>query len=174
MDKQQMTAERREAAHRSWFPWSWRADSQHPAHKAVHDSRTTGERVADNVASFGGSWPFIFIFLGLIAAWMVVNTLLLARVVHHKQFDPYPYIALNLALSALAGLQAPVILMSQNRSAANDEVLAEHHYKEGRKIEHLMETTKQLLDTNTDLTKQVHELTLKIHQLVTTSTPPPR
>src|SRR5207253_11465702 len=142
--KKQMTAEQREASHRSWFPWSRHVDGQHPAHRAMRDSRTFGERVADQIASFGGSWTFIFIFLGLIAAWMVLNTLLLARVVHHKQFDPYPYIALNLALSALAGLQAPVILMSQNRSAANDEVLAEHHYKEGRKIERLIETTKEL------------------------------
>ncbi|HYU92629.1 MAG TPA: DUF1003 domain-containing protein, partial [Actinomycetota bacterium] len=83
--------------------------------KEVHEDRTFGERVADAVAKFGGSWPFIFVFLGLILAWMVLNAVFLARLLHHKQFDPYPFIALNLVLSALAGLQAPIIMMSQNR-----------------------------------------------------------
>ena len=91
--------------------------------------------MADAVAKFGGSWPFIFMFLGLIASWMVLNTVLLARVVHGNQFDPYPYIALNLALSAMAGLQAPIIMMSQNRAAARDEALAAHHYKESQSME---------------------------------------
>src|SRR5204862_3163404 len=102
----------------SLYPWSRRHDPAHPVLRKAQDTRTLGERVADNVARFGGSWPFIFLFLGLIATWMVVNTVLLARVIHHQQFDPYPYIALNLALSALAGLQAPIIMMSQNRAAA--------------------------------------------------------
>jgi uncharacterized membrane protein len=92
------------------------------------DDRTTGERVADSVAKFGGSWPFIFTFLGMIVTWMVLNTVLLARVVHGRQFDPYPYIALNLALSAMAGLQAPIIMMSQNRQAAIDRDAQQHDY----------------------------------------------
>src|ERR1700758_4425528 len=83
---------------RSWFPWSTAHDTQHPALAAMRDQRTPGERVADAIARFGGSWPFIFMFLGLIAAWMVLNTVLLAHVLHHKQFDAYPYIALNLML----------------------------------------------------------------------------
>lgn len=145
---------------RQFYPWSGVRDMRHPAIRKAHDDRTVGERVADQIASFGGSWPFIFAFLGLIFAWMVLNTLLLARVLGHKQFDPYPYIALNLMLSALAGLQAPVILMSQNRSAARDEALAGHHYEESQKLE-------RLLEANTDLTRQVHELTVQIHELVT-------
>jgi uncharacterized membrane protein len=148
------------------FPWSDRRDMRHPVIKKAHDDRTFGERVADEIARFGGSWPFIFLFLALIAAWMVLNTLLLARVLGHKQFDPYPYIALNLMLSAMAGLQAPIIMMSQNRAATRDEALAGHHYEESQKMEQLQETSRALLVTNTDMTKEIHELTQKIHELL--------
>lgn len=154
----------------SWFPWR-HPQTLHPALKAADDNRTLGERVADEIASFGGSWPFIFIFLGLIAIWMVVNTLFLQHVLHHKAFDPYPYIALNLVLSGLAGIQAPIIMMSQNRAAARDEILASHHYDETHKID-------DLLTSNTELTEKVHDLTQKIHQLTVqiagqaTSNPP--
>ena len=147
------------SARSSWFPW--RRTQQHLLHPALqkaHDDRTLGERVADEIASFGGSWPFIFIFLGLILCWMIVNTVLIGHLVHGKAFDPYPYIALNLVLSALAGIQAPIIMMSQNRAAARDEVLAQHHYDETQKID-------QLLQANTDLTQQVHDLTQKVHAL---------
>ena len=165
--RSEVSVGRREASRRArWFPWSTRHDHRHPVVAAEVDSRTVGERVADSVASFGGSWPFIFIFLGLIVAWMVLNTLLIARVVHHKQFDPYPYIALNLVLSATAGLQAPIIMMSQNRAAARDEALAAHHYLESRQIQQLIESTHQLLEDNTELTKQVHQLTSEIRRLV--------
>jgi len=135
--------------------------------KSSYDGRTFGERVADSVAKFGGSWPFIFSFLAFIAAWMVLNTVFLARIISHKQFDPYPYIALNLMLSATAGLQAPIIMMSQNRAAARDEALAAHHYEEGQKTEQLIQTNLDLLKANTDLTQQVHDLAVQIHQLVT-------
>ncbi len=134
--------------------------------KEVHEDRTFGERVADAVAKFGGSWPFIFVFLGLILAWMVLNAVFLARLLHHKQFDPYPFIALNLVLSALAGLQAPIIMMSQNRAAARDEALAGHHYVEALKDEQMLITLGELLQANTELTKQVHELTKEIHHVV--------
>jgi uncharacterized membrane protein len=142
----------------SWFPWRTSLKHEHPALRQANDARTLGERVADNIASFGGSWPFIFIFLGIIVGWMVVNTLLIQDVIGGKPFDPYPYIALNLLLSALAGLQAPIIMMSQNRAAARDEILAQHHYEETQKID-------QLLTANTDLTQQVHDLTEKVHML---------
>jgi uncharacterized membrane protein len=142
----------------SWFPWRHPQHHGHPALQAAHDDRTLGERVADEIASFGGSWPFIFIFLGLILAWIVINTLLLQHLIGRKPFDPYPYIALNLVLSALAGIQAPIIMMSQNRAAARDEILATHHYDETQKID-------DLLGSNTALTQQVHDLTVKIHEL---------
>jgi len=84
-----------------------------------------GQRVADRVAKFGGSWPFIFIFSGVLLAWMGVNTWLLA----HHPFDPYPFILLNLVLSALAAIQAPVIMMSQNRQAEKDRLQAQQDYE---------------------------------------------
>ncbi len=141
----------------SWFPWR-HPEHGHPALQKAQDDRTLGERVADEIASFGGSWPFIFIFLALIVAWMVINTLFLQHLLHHKAFDPYPYIALNLVLSGLAGIQAPIIMMSQNRAAARDEILAAHHYDETHKID-------DLLSANTELTEKVHDLTQKIHLL---------
>lgn len=141
----------------SWFPWR-HPPIAHPALKAAHDNRTFGEHVADQIASFGGSWPFIFIFIGMIVAWIVINTVLLQHLLSHRPFDPYPYIALNLVLSGLAGIQAPIIMMSQNRAAARDEILASHHYAETHKLD-------DLLQSNTDLTAKVHELTQKIHQL---------
>ncbi|HZP89624.1 MAG TPA: DUF1003 domain-containing protein [Actinomycetota bacterium] len=151
---------------RNWFPWSGRHDLRHPTVKSSHDERTLGERVADDVARFGGSWPFIFLFVGLIAAWMVLNTVVLARVLHDRQWDPYPYIALNLMLSGIAGIQAPIIMMSQNRAAARDEALAGHHYAESQKSERMLVLLRELLEANTELTKQVHELTAQIHAVV--------
>jgi uncharacterized membrane protein len=145
-------------ARSGWFPWRHARHHAHPVLQQEHDERTTGERVADQIASFGGSWPFIFIFLGLIAGWMLINTLLIGDILGGKSFDPYPYIALNLVLSGLAGIQAPIIMMSQNRAAARDEALAQHHYEETQKID-------QLLQANTDLTQQVHDLTQKVHVL---------
>jgi uncharacterized membrane protein len=148
---------------RRWFPWS-EHDHTNPVVKEFHDDRTYGERVADNVAKFGGSWPFIFLFLGFIALWMILNTLIIGRAAHGHPFDPYPYIALNLALSAMAGLQAPIIMMSQNRSSARDEALASHHYDGSQKMQQLLESQKQLLDENTELTKQVHQLAVDIRR----------
>jgi uncharacterized membrane protein len=86
---------------------------------------TLGQRVADRVARFGGSWPFIFIFGGVLLAWMALNSWLFA----HHPFDPYPFILLNLVLSALAAIQAPVIMMSQNRQAEKDRMQAQQDYE---------------------------------------------
>ena len=90
---------------------------------------TFGDRVADHVASFGGSWTFIFAALAAIAAWMLIN----ARMT--GPFDPYPYILLNLVLSCTAALQAPIIMMSQNRQAARDRADAQHDYEINTKAE---------------------------------------
>jgi uncharacterized membrane protein len=86
---------------------------------------TVGQRVADKVADFGGSWTFILMFMGLLLLWIVLNSLALLR----KPFDPYPFILLNLVLSCVAAMQAPVIMMSQNRQEAKDRLRAEHDYQ---------------------------------------------
>ncbi len=92
---------------------------------------TLGERVADRVASFGGSWTFIGIFGFVLVVWMAVNAWLLAG----HPFDPYPFILLNLVLSCLAAIQAPVIMMSQNRQASKDRLKADLDYEINLKAE---------------------------------------
>lgn len=89
--------------------------------------------LADKVAAVGGSWGFIFGFLALLIGWMLLNTEILAK--WKLAFDPYPYIFLNLMLSMIAALQAPVIMMSQNRQAARDRVAAQHDYEVNLKSE---------------------------------------
>jgi uncharacterized membrane protein len=97
------------------------------------DATTLGQRAADAVAAFGGSWAFIFIFFAVLIAWVALNSMILAQ--QGKAFDPYPYILLNLFLSMLASIQAPVILMSQNRQAQKDRANAEHDYEINLKAE---------------------------------------
>lgn len=92
---------------------------------------TLGERVADRVAAFGGSWTFIGIFAAIMLVWVILNTA--ALFAHH--FDPYPYILLNLFLSMIAAIQAPVIMMSQNRQAAKDRLQADQDYQVNMKAE---------------------------------------
>jgi uncharacterized membrane protein len=94
---------------------------------------TLGQRLADRVAAFGGSWAFIGAFFALMLIWIVLNSVVLLRV--SRPFDPYPYILLNLFLSMLAAVQAPVILMSQNRQANKDRLSAEHDYEVNLKSE---------------------------------------
>ena len=86
---------------------------------------TLGQRLADRVAHFGGSWTFIAIFAGILFVWMGINVWVMAA----KPFDPYPFILLNLVLSTLAALQAPVIMMSQNRQAEKDRMEAKQDYE---------------------------------------------
>jgi CRP/FNR family cyclic AMP-dependent transcriptional regulator len=93
------------------------------------ESLTFGQRIADRVAKFGGSWPFIIIFSIIMTCWMSIN------VVRVANFDPYPFILLNLALSSVAALQAPIIMMSQNRQSSKDKLLAENDYQVNLKAE---------------------------------------
>lgn len=102
-------------------------------HREFYDDRTFGERLADRVAIFGGSWTFILIFIGILIFWVILNSYILAS--RDATFDPYPYILLNLFLSMLAALQAPVIMMSQNRQAAKDRLQATHDYEVNLKAE---------------------------------------
>jgi uncharacterized membrane protein len=93
---------------------------------------TLGQRLADTVALFGGSWTFIGLFAAFLLAWAAVNSLLLGEA---RAFDPYPYIFLNLMLSMLAAIQAPIIMMSQNRQAQKDRIDARHDYEVNLKAE---------------------------------------
>jgi uncharacterized membrane protein len=93
--------------------------------------RNFGEIMADRLADFGGSWLFISIFCGVLIIWLVMNSVALIM----KPFDPYPYIFLNLVLSCLAAMQAPVILMSQNHEEARDHLHAEQDYRVNLKAE---------------------------------------
>jgi uncharacterized membrane protein len=95
------------------------------------DNITFGERIADKVASFGGSWTFIIFFFLFILGWMIINTWLLIT----QKFDPFPFILLNLILSCLAAIQAPIIMMSQNRQEQKDRKRGEHDYKVNLKAE---------------------------------------
>ena len=95
---------------------------------------TIGQQAADAIAKFAGSWAFIFAFTGVLILWMLVNTLLAA-----KAFDPYPFILLNLVLSCVAAIQAPLIMMSQNRQEEKDRRRAENDYKVNLKTEIMIE-----------------------------------
>ncbi len=101
--------------------------------KEFDESITFGQRAADAVARFGGSWTFIILFGVTLVCWVVLNSYILVN--YGKDFDPYPYILLNLFLSMLASIQAPIILMSQNRQAEKDRLNAEHDYEVNLKAE---------------------------------------
>jgi uncharacterized membrane protein len=96
------------------------------------ESLTFGQRTADAVAAFGGSWKFIGLFFAFIISWIVMNSIWL---VSSKVFDPYPFILLNLGLSSLAAFQAPIIMMSQNRQAAKERVKQDASYEINLKLE---------------------------------------
>jgi len=121
-----------------------------------------GERLADRVARFGGSWTFLILFLLFILAWIAMNTVvLLARPV-----DPYPFILLNLVLSCIASIQAPVIMMSQNRQAAKDRLRAQNDYQVNLKAEleirHLHEKVDHLLLQQWERLTKIQEIQLDV------------
>jgi len=108
----------------------------------MEERSTIGQRVADRVASFGGSWTFIIIYVSFLVGWMGLNTFILVHYGHGEngaQYDPYPYILLNLMLSMTAALQAPIIMMSQNRAAEKDRLAAEQDFKVNLKSELMLE-----------------------------------
>ena len=102
--------------------------------KKEKEKYTLGQRAADNIAKFAGSWAFIFSFAGVLVLWMVINAILAT-----KAFDPYPFILLNLVLSCVAAIQAPLIMMSQNRQEEKDRRRAENDYKVNLKTEIMIE-----------------------------------
>lgn len=115
-----------------------------------HEQLTFGQRMADAIAKFGGSWTFIILFLAVLLTWMGVNTFYLAGPRH--PFDPYPFILLNLVLSTIAALQAPIIMMSQNRQTAKDRMDIAENYKISLKTELEIIRLHQKLD---ELTSQL-------------------
>ncbi|MEO8019783.1 MAG: DUF1003 domain-containing protein [Pseudomonadota bacterium] len=104
--------------------------SSEPA-EALHDPTTVGDRLADRVARFGGSWTFISLFVVFLLVWALANTRFFAA----HPIDPYPFIFLNLLLSMVAALQAPIIMMSQNRQSTKDRLMAGHDYEVNLKAE---------------------------------------
>ena len=117
---------------------------------------TLGQRAADAIAKFAGSWAFIFSFTGVLLLWMVVNTILAA-----DAFDPFPFILLNLVLSCVAAIQAPLIMMSQNRQEEKDRRRAENDYKVNLKteimIEDLHDKVNAILAKQSALEKKLQE-----------------
>ena len=103
---------------------------------------TIGNRIADKVAQFGGSWKFILTFFGLLILWIIINSHILLV----KPYDPYPFILLNLILSCLAAIQAPIIMMSQNRLESKDRIRAENDYKINLKSEIEVRTLHEKMD----------------------------
>ena len=110
----------------------------------LSDQLTFGQRLADKVAAFGGSWTFISIFVVVLVIWVFLNSFILIR--YREAFDPYPYILLNLFLSMIAAIQAPIILMSQNRQAYKDRMSAEHDYEVNLKSELEIMTLHEKVD----------------------------
>jgi len=126
---------------------------------ASYDTKTSlGEKLSDKIARFGGSWPFIIIFLTFIVVWMITNIIILAN----RSFDPYPFILLNLVLSCIAAIQAPVIMMSQNRQESKDRVRSMHDYQINLKAE---VEIRRLHDKIDHLLKQQGMRMLEIQQI---------
>lgn len=125
------------------------------------ENKTFGERLSDKVAEVGGSWAFIIGFAAVIFVWVVLNTLLLAT----HAFDPYPFIFLNLMLSLLAAVQAPIIMMAQNRAAAHDRLAASHDYEVNLKAEIEIAALHEKLDQI-----RAHELAVLIERLTARQT----
>lgn len=123
------------------------------AGKEFEKRLTFGQKAADAIASFGGSWPFIIAFFVFLAFWVTLNSYLLI-----KRWDPYPFILLNLVLSCLAAIQAPIILMSQNRQEARDRVRADLDYEVNVKAETEIEDIQKDLDEIKALIKDLREL----------------
>jgi len=123
-----------------------------------------GEHLSDKIAEFGGSWKFIITFGSVIVVWVVLNAVLLLN----RAFDPYPFILLNLILSCLAALQAPVIMMSQNRAEARDRLRAENDYKVNLKAEleirHLHEKIDHLLRKQYNRLFEIQQIQIELLQ----------
>jgi len=140
--------------------------------KEYDSALSFGERLSDNLAAFGGSWKFLVIFACILFVWILINSAQMSI----RPFDPYPYILLNLILSCLAAVQAPIIMMSQNRQEAKDRVRGAHDYQVNlkaeleirhlhQKIDHLLsrqwERLVEIQEMQIDLLEEIHDYGLK-------------
>jgi len=136
--------------------------SEHPEKDEDESSLTFGQKLSDKLAEFGGSWTFIMSFGGFMALWILLNVVLLAN----HGYDPYPFILLNLILSCLASLQAPVIMMSQNRQESRDRKRAENDYKINLKAEleirHLHDKMDYMLHHHATRLMEVQQIQLEL------------
>lgn len=121
------------------------------------EKSTFGERLSDNVARVGGSWAFIIVFALVLFGWMILNTEILGKI--GKAFDPYPYIFLNLMLSTVAAIQAPIIMMSQNRQSTKDRIAASHDYEVNLRAELEIMRLHAKIDSLLDVIKQQSKIT---------------
>lgn len=129
---------------------------------AFQKKLSLGERLADRIADFGGSWTFILLFGGFILVWVIINTVVLIV----RPFDPYPFILLNLFLSCLAAIQAPIIMMSQNRQESRDRLRSENDYRVNLKAEleirHLHEKLDHLLQHQWERLMEIQQIQLEL------------
>src|SRR6202790_4616071 len=123
------------------------------------DQLSLGERAADRMRNMMGSWPFVFSFFGIMALWVIVNTIFLQRVLSGKAFDPYPYILLNLFLSMMAGVQAAALLIAAKRADAISSEVALHTANNTDDIKKLVQENTELTEAvknATDLLEEIH------------------
>lgn len=116
----------------------------HPIFK-LHNRRTLGQKAADKVTLIAGSWTFILTLFGFLIFWMILNSYIFIQYLEGNPFDPYPFILLNLVLSCLAAIQAPIILMSQNRQTQRDRIKSEFDYRINKKAEEEIREIKNML-----------------------------
>jgi uncharacterized membrane protein len=132
--------------------------------KQFETKLTFGQRLSDRIASFGGSWRFIILFGAVLFGWIILNAIFLLN----RGFDPYPFILLNLILSCLAAIQAPIIMMSQNRAEARDRLRAENDYKINLKAEleirHLHEKIDHLLSRQYNRLFEIQQIQIELLQ----------
>lgn len=132
----------------------------------VHDETLNlGQRTADKIADFGGSWTFIISFGVVLFSWIILNTIILMS----KPFDPYPFVFLNLILSCLAAIQAPIIMMSQNRQSEKDRLTAQNDYLVNLKSELIIEHLHYKLDEVIDAKDEILSLKEEIKELKETN-----
>ena len=116
-----------------------------PKHPVLTAKLTIGQRAADAITKWAGSWIFIILFLLVVVIWVIANTYFLLNY-GKEPFDPFPFLLLNIALSLLAAIQAPVILMSQNRQSEKDRIRADYDYATNRKAEREIREIRKLIE----------------------------